>query len=76
MTSYVKAVSGSRPKMRRAFIMVQDMAMVLVAVALSLVLSRSDLSFDAFSYEGFVTWAGVVLISHLLFRYCGLYTTI
>jgi O-antigen biosynthesis protein WbqV len=62
--------------MRRAFIMVQDMAMVLVAVALSLVLSRSDLSFDAFSYEGFVTWAGVVLISHLLFRYCGLYTTI
>ncbi|UVK53892.1 polysaccharide biosynthesis protein [Mesorhizobium sp. AR02] len=76
MTSYVKAVSGSRPKMRRAFIMVQDMAMVLVAVALSLVLSRSDLSFDAFSHEGFVTWAGVVLISHLLFRYCGLYTTI
>ncbi len=62
--------------MRRAFIMIQDMAMVLVAVALSLVLSRSDLSFDAFSYEGFVTWAGVVLISHLLFRYCGLYTTI
>jgi len=62
--------------MRRAFIMVQDLAMVLVAVALSLVLSRSDLSFDAFSYEGFVTWAGVVLISHLLFRYCGLYTTI
>lgn len=62
--------------MRRAFIMVQDMAMVLVAVALSLVLSRSDLSFDAFSYEGFVTWAGVILISHLLFRYCGLYTTI
>lgn len=62
--------------MRRAIIMVQDMAMVLVAVALSLVLSRSDLSFDAFSREGFVTWAGVVLISHLLFRYCGLYTTI
>ena len=62
--------------MRRAFIMVQDMAMVLVAVALSLVLSRSDLSFDAFSYEGLVTWVGIVLISHLLFRYCGLYTTI
>lgn len=62
--------------MRRAIIMVQDMAMVLIAVALSLVLSRSNLSFDAFSYEGFVTWAGIVLISHLLFRYCGLYTTI
>ncbi|QKD18452.1 nucleoside-diphosphate sugar epimerase/dehydratase [Mesorhizobium sp. NZP2077] len=76
MTSFVKAVSGSRPKMRRVIIMVQDMAMVLIAVALSLVLSRSDLSFDAFSDEGFATWAGVVLISHLLFRYCGLYTTI
>ncbi|QKC84848.1 polysaccharide biosynthesis protein [Mesorhizobium sp. NZP2077] len=62
--------------MRRVIIMVQDMAMVLIAVALSLVLSRSDLSFDAFSDEGFATWAGVVLISHLLFRYCGLYTTI
>ncbi|WP_027053495.1 nucleoside-diphosphate sugar epimerase/dehydratase [Mesorhizobium erdmanii] len=76
MTSYVNAVSGFRPKMRRAIIMVQDMVMVLIAVALSLVLSRSDLSFDAFSDEGFATWAGVVLISHLLFRYCGLYTTI
>ncbi|MER8853816.1 polysaccharide biosynthesis protein [Mesorhizobium australicum] len=76
MTSYVNAVSGSRPKMRRAIIMVQDMVMVLIAVALSLVLSRSNLSFDAFSDEGFATWAGVVLISHLLFRYCGLYTTI
>jgi len=62
--------------MRRAIIMVQDMAMILVAVALSLVLSRSNLSFEAFSYEGLVTWAGIVLISHLLFRYCGLYTTI
>lgn len=76
MTSYVKAVSGSRPEMRRAIIMVQDMAMVLVAVALSLVLSRSNLSFDAFSNEGLFTWVGIVLISHLLFRYCGLYTTI
>ncbi|BCG81531.1 LPS biosynthesis protein [Mesorhizobium sp. 113-3-3] len=50
--------------------------MVLVAVALSLVLSRSNLSFDAFSNEGLFTWVGIVLISHLLFRYCGLYTTI
>ncbi|TGQ66891.1 MAG: polysaccharide biosynthesis protein [Mesorhizobium sp.] len=62
--------------MRRAIIMVQDLVMVLVAVALSLVLSRSNLSFDAFSYQGLSTWAGIVLISHLLFRYCGLYTTI
>ena len=62
--------------MRRAIIMVQDMAMVLIAVALSLVLSRSNLSFDAFSNEGLFTWVGIVLISHLLFRYCGLYTTI
>jgi len=76
MTSYAEAVFGFRPKMRRVIIMVQDLLMVLVAVALSLVLSRSDLSFDAFSYEGLVTWVGIVLISHLLFRYCGLYTTI
>ncbi|TPI29165.1 polysaccharide biosynthesis protein [Mesorhizobium sp. B3-2-1] len=62
--------------MRRAFIMVQDVVMVLVAVALSLVLSRSDLSFGALSTEGLVTWASIVLISHLLFRYCGLYTTV
>ncbi|MGX5829220.1 UDP-N-acetylglucosamine 4,6-dehydratase [Mesorhizobium sp. 43Arga] len=76
MTSYAEAVFGFRPKMRRVIIMVQDLLMVLVAVALSLVLSRSDLSFDALSYEGLVTWVGIVLISHLLFRYCGLYTTI
>ncbi|TJX41488.1 MAG: polysaccharide biosynthesis protein, partial [Mesorhizobium sp.] len=62
--------------MRRAFIMVQDVVMVLVAVALSLVLSRSDLSFGALSAEGLVTWVAIVLISHLLFRYCGLYTTV
>lgn len=62
--------------MRRAFIMVQDVVMVLVAVALSLVLSRSDLSFGALSTEGLLTWASIVLISHLLFRYCGLYTTV
>jgi O-antigen biosynthesis protein WbqV len=76
MTSYAEAVFGFRPKIRRVIIMVQDLLMVLVAVALSLVLSRSDLSFDAFSYQGLVTWLGIVLISHLLFRYCGLYTTI
>jgi O-antigen biosynthesis protein WbqV len=62
--------------MRRAFIMVQDVVMVLVAVALSLVLSRSDLSFGALSTEGLATWVSTILISHLLFRYCGLYTTV
>ncbi|MER9586941.1 nucleoside-diphosphate sugar epimerase/dehydratase [Mesorhizobium sp. M0276] len=62
--------------MRRAFIMVQDVVMVLVAVALSLVLSRSDLSFEPLSNEGLATWAAIVLISHLLFRYSGLYTTV
>ncbi|WP_214473497.1 nucleoside-diphosphate sugar epimerase/dehydratase [Mesorhizobium sp. dw_380] len=76
MTSHVEAAFGLRPKMRRAVIMIQDLVMVLIAVALSLVLSRSNLSFDAFSYEGLLTWVGIVLISHLLFRYCGLYTTI
>ncbi|RUY69329.1 polysaccharide biosynthesis protein [Mesorhizobium sp. M7A.F.Ca.CA.001.09.2.1] len=62
--------------MRRAFIMVQDVVMVLVAVALSLILSRSNLSFEALSNEGLATWAGIVVISHLLFRYSGLYTTV
>lgn len=76
MNSYLEAVFGLRPEMRRVFIMVQDVVMVLVAVALSLVLSRSDLSFDALSNEGLATWASIVLISHLLFRYCGLYTTV
>jgi O-antigen biosynthesis protein WbqV len=62
--------------MRRAIIMVQDLAMVLVAVALSLILSQSRLSFDAFSSGGLACWALIVLIAHLLFRYCGLYNTV
>lgn len=76
MNSYLESVFGLRPQVRRAFIMVQDVVMVLVAVALSLVLSRSDLSFEALSNEGLATWAAIVLISHLLFRYSGLYTTV
>ncbi|WP_164780221.1 nucleoside-diphosphate sugar epimerase/dehydratase, partial [Mesorhizobium sp. M7A.F.Ca.CA.002.10.1.1] len=76
MNSHLEAVFGLRPQMRRAFIMVQDVVMVLVAVALSLILSRSNLSFEAFSNEGLATWAGIVVISHLLFRYSGLYTTV
>ncbi|MER8584845.1 polysaccharide biosynthesis protein [Mesorhizobium sp. M1338] len=76
MNSYLEAVFGLRPQMRRAFIMVQDVVMVLVAVALSLVLSRSNLSFEPLSNEGLATWAGIILISHFLFRYCGLYTTV
>ncbi|TJV53848.1 MAG: polysaccharide biosynthesis protein [Mesorhizobium sp.] len=62
--------------MRRAIIMVQDLVMVLVSVALSLTLSQSRLSFDAFSYGGLACWAAIVLFAHLLFRYCGLYSTV
>ncbi|WP_292569696.1 nucleoside-diphosphate sugar epimerase/dehydratase [Mesorhizobium sp.] len=76
MTAYVEAVSDLRPKMRRAIIMVQDLVMVLVSVALSLTLSQSRLSFDAFSYGGLACWAAIVLFAHLLFRYCGLYSTV
>jgi len=76
MTAYVEAVSGIRPRMRRAIIMVQDLAMVLVAVALSLILSQSRLSFEAFSSGGLACWALIVLIAHLLFRTCGLYNTV
>ncbi|TPI44930.1 polysaccharide biosynthesis protein [Mesorhizobium sp. B2-9-1] len=62
--------------MRRAIIMVQDLVMVLVAVALSLILSQSRLSFDAFSVGGLACWALIVLIAHLLFRSSGLYNTV
>ncbi|WP_031202479.1 nucleoside-diphosphate sugar epimerase/dehydratase [Mesorhizobium sp. LSJC269B00] len=76
MTSYVEVVSGLRPKMRRAIIMIQDLVMVLVAVALSLGLSQSRLSFDALSTAGLACWASIVFLSHMLFRYCGLYNTV
>ncbi|RRH95479.1 polysaccharide biosynthesis protein [Mesorhizobium tamadayense] len=62
--------------MRRAIIMVQDLVMVLVAVALSLILSQSRLSFDAFSYGGLACWVLIVLAAHFLFRTCGLYNTV
>ncbi|TGQ51330.1 polysaccharide biosynthesis protein [Mesorhizobium sp. M1C.F.Ca.ET.193.01.1.1] len=62
--------------MRRAIIMVQDLVMVLVSVALSLTLSQSRLSFDAFSSGGLACWAVIVLTAHLLFRYSGLYSTV
>ncbi|TIW82356.1 MAG: polysaccharide biosynthesis protein, partial [Mesorhizobium sp.] len=62
--------------MRQAIIMIQDLVMVLVAVALSLILSQSRLSFDAFSFAGLVCWAIIVLAAHLLFRSCGLYNTV
>ncbi|TIV72851.1 MAG: polysaccharide biosynthesis protein [Mesorhizobium sp.] len=62
--------------MRRAIIMMQDLVMVLASVALSLVLSQSRLSFDAFSYGGLACWVLIVLTAHLLFRYCGLYNTV
>ncbi len=50
--------------------------MVLFAMALSLVLSRSNLSFDTFSYTGLAWWIGIVVLSHVLFRYSGLYNTV
>ncbi|WP_172351321.1 nucleoside-diphosphate sugar epimerase/dehydratase [Mesorhizobium sp. NZP2298] len=76
MTSHLEAVSGLRPKVRRAIIMVLDIVMVLIAVALSLALSQSRLSFEAFSPAGFACWASIIVLSHLLFRYCGLYNTV
>ncbi|WP_171026315.1 UDP-N-acetylglucosamine 4,6-dehydratase [Mesorhizobium comanense] len=76
MNSYLEAVFGLRPEVRRVFIMIQDVVMVLVAVALALALSRSNLSFEALSEEGLLTWTSIVVISHLLFRYGGLYNTV
>jgi len=62
--------------MRRAIIMIQDIVMVLIAVALSLILSQSRLSFEAFSSAGLACWTSIIVLSHLLFRYCGLYNTV
>ncbi|TIS62137.1 MAG: polysaccharide biosynthesis protein [Mesorhizobium sp.] len=62
--------------MRRAIIMIQDLVMVLVSVALSLTLSQSRLSFDAFSSGGLACWAVIVFTAHVLFRYSGLYSTV
>ncbi|MDG4893874.1 nucleoside-diphosphate sugar epimerase/dehydratase [Mesorhizobium sp. WSM4976] len=76
MTAYVEAVSELRPRMRQAIIMIQDLVMVLVAVALSLILSQSRLSFDAFSFAGLACWSLIVLAAHLLFRTSGLYNTV
>lgn len=76
MRSYLQVVSGLQPKVRRAVIMIQDVVMVLIAVALSLLLSLSRLSFEPFSVEGLAVWTCVVLFSHFLFRSCGLYNTV
>lgn len=50
--------------------------MVLIAVALSLSLSQSRLSFEALSPGGLTCWTLIALLAHLLFRYCGLYNTV
>ncbi|MGT2468006.1 hypothetical protein ACVOMV_29165 [Mesorhizobium atlanticum] len=45
-------------------------------MALSLILSQSRLSFDAFSFAGLACWSLIVLAAHLLFRTSGLYNTV
>lgn len=76
MRSYLQVLSGLQPRVRRIVIMVQDVVMVLIAVALSLVLSRSDLSFEPLSAIGLTVWVIVVVLSHVIFRYCSLYNTV
>lgn len=76
MKSFVQLMSSLEPRLRRALIMAMDVAMVLLAVPLSLALSQSNLSFEPFSALGLVIWAAVGLFSHLLFRWSGLYNTV
>lgn len=64
------------PRARQSFIMLMDITMVLVAVPISLLLSQSRLSFEPYSFEALLVWAGVVVLSHMLFRFAGFYNTV
>ena len=76
MKSIVQFMSRLEPRLRQAFIMMMDVAMVLIAIPLSLALSQSRLSFDATSSLGLALWVAIGAASHLLFRASGLYNTV
>jgi O-antigen biosynthesis protein WbqV len=76
MKSFVQFMSKLEPRLRRTFIMMMDVLMVLVAIPLSLALSQSRLSFDATSALGFGIWIALGLFGHVLFRASGLYNTV
>jgi O-antigen biosynthesis protein WbqV len=73
MHSIIEAVSGLRPHLRRLVIMLMDVLMVMLSIPLSLLLSNSALSFDPLSLFGIIGWMLIGLLSHVLFRYSGLY---
>jgi O-antigen biosynthesis protein WbqV len=76
MKSLVQLMSRLESRVRRALIMIMDIAMVLLAVPLSLALSQSDLSFEPFSGLGLLIWSATGVFSHFLFRRSGLYNTV
>lgn len=73
MHAIIEAVSGLRPHLRRVVIMLMDVLMVMLSIPLSLLLSNSALSFDPLSLFGIAGWILIGLLSHVLFRYSGLY---
>jgi O-antigen biosynthesis protein WbqV len=73
MRSVIEAVSSLKPHLRRLVIMLMDVLMVMLSIPFSLLLSNSALSFDPLSAFGIVGWLLIGVVSHLLFRYSGLY---
>lgn len=76
MNSLIGYLSALAPDLRRKLVMIVDATVVLITIPVALVLSMSQLSFPALSPLGLCVWAGVVVISHLLFRFNGLYNTV
>ena len=76
MKSFIQYIADLKPRVRRAFIMLQDVLMVMIAIPIALLLSKSELSFDPFSVTGLSVWLAVGLLSHFVFRGSGLYNTV
>jgi O-antigen biosynthesis protein WbqV len=53
--------------------MIMDIAMVMISVPLSLLLSNSYLSFNPLSWYGIIGWLLIGVTSHFFFRLSGLY---
>lgn len=56
--------------------MVIDVVAILSSVPACLALSKSSLQFESFSLLGMGIWIGVAVVSHIIFRLNGLYSTI
>lgn len=74
MQSFLTQITNVTPRLRRVMIMAMDIAVVLGAIPLSLLLSNSSPSFDLYSPSGVGLWLSLGLAAHLLFRVSGLYS--